>query len=65
MEPLLITAKQIRELIGISENCFKYFEGFPKPVNIHYQWDMNQDFAGNRWRLKDVKKWVEKLETKK
>ena len=55
MKPLLVNAKQIHELLGITVKTVRGTSDFPKPVN-------GDAFVyRNLWKLKDIEKFVKKL----
>ena len=57
MKPLLINAKQMRELLSITSETVSCETDFPKPVKL--------DTRRVLWRYKDVKKWIKNLEQRK
>lgn len=58
MKKLLVNAKELRLLIGITPETAMELTGFPKPVNLG-------NFQIRYWRLEDVEKWVKNLQQKK
>lgn len=56
MKKLLINAKELRELIGITPETALMLDNFPKPVKI--------GLDKRYWKLKDIKKWVKHLPQK-
>ena len=55
LEPLLLNAKQVQQLIGgLDIRTIEYLDGFPKQVNVG-------NIARRLWRYADVKNWVENL----
>lgn len=57
MKPILINAKQVRELIGMTVETAQYDSTFPKPVNV--------PTPRRLWRYEEIKKWAESLERRK
>lgn len=65
MKPLLVTPKQIRELLGITVETLKNVDGFPKPVSLSQNYGFGKcQVTRNLWKLTDIEKWVKKLENK-
>lgn len=65
MKPLLVDAKQIRELLGLTVKTLMYVEGFPKPVHLSQNYGFGTcQVTRNLWKLTDIEKWVKKLEHK-
>lgn len=56
MKKLLVNAKELRELIGITPEIALALDNFPKPVEI--------GLYKRYWKLKDIKKWVKHLPQK-
>lgn len=56
MKKLLVNAKELRELIGITPETALMLDNFPKPVKI--------GLDKRYWKLKDIKKWVKHLPQK-
>lgn len=53
MKPLLVSAKQVKEMLGIGEGTIQRLvrcKDFPPPLNI--------GISRNLWRLSDIEGWV-------
>lgn len=53
MKKLLVNAKELRELIGVTPETALMLKDFPKPVEI--------GIYRRYWKVKDIKKWVKSL----
>ena len=61
MKHLLLTTKQVEEILGVSYKSFKSFKNFPKPVNITTGIYYPEKFARNLYKYSEIKKWVKSL----
>lgn len=60
MKPLLVSLKQVRQMLGIGEEAIKGLissHGFPPPIDI--------GIARLRWRLSDVEDWVKNCKVRR
>ena len=60
MKPLLVSLKQVRQMLGIGEEAIKGListRGFPPPIDIR--------IARLRWRLSDVEDWVKNCKVRR
>lgn len=60
LKPLLVSAKQVKEMLGIGEGTIQRLvrcEDFPPPLNI--------GLSRNLWRLSDIEDWVKNCDLKR
>lgn len=60
MKPLLLTTKQVCDMLGVSAStlrCMVFLRGFPAPVDL--------GICKNLYRRKDVERWAKKLNKKR
>ena len=70
MKKILLSTKEVRELLSISERSIPFLHGFPRPVDLkidHFHTVNGRPqsggcrFARNLYRAKDVLRWAKKL----
>ena len=72
MKKILLSTKEVKELLSISESSFPPLHGFPRPVDVRIDHDVyllkegkttteTYRFPRNLYRAKDVLRWAKKL----
>ena len=64
MEKLLVTAREVSELLSMSEESFRTRQDFPEPVSLPDAKD-EVEIQRNYWRLSEVVDWVKGLDSRR